>query len=497
MVGSVFKAFAWSTIGRLINAVTKFLSVPLMLSHYGKDNYGLIALAFSVNVYMQIMDMGFNIGNVKFISSWIKEGENQKINKLIQSSLTFYSLIGLINFTVLIVVSFFSKSIFGLSEEDDLVLKKLFYILAFSSILSWFFSITNQVLKAYEKIDYDEKLTLITNVLAFILVIISVSINLNLVVYFLVNTVLLLSMYPIRVLKCKELNKEIVFKFGWYSDVFKKVIRYSINVFLLSIFQFSATNLRPIILGIKSDVSDVSDYRILQQITSLILIFTGSLMGILLPITSKLDSNDKGNAETEALIIYDFTKIITILLSFLVFGLVLISKPFLLIYIGSDYLGLTMWLSLWAFSFLGNHIVAISAIVLAKNNLKTITYFTVFSCVVSLLICWFFCEEYKIGGVVFSIISYSLLQLLFYYTYYYPKVMRLNSKKIFITSFLIPTLIGMASFFIVDLMLNFFKFGNNWSEIFSKGFVYVLLFFIAVNFFSVKIKDIKNIIQKR
>ena len=490
MIKAVFNGFIWSSAGRLVNAVTKFFSVPLLLTYFGKENYALLALALSVNIYAKIMDLGFNTGNVKFISSWIPKNENEKINKLVQSSISFYSIIGIINFIILLVIANYSDFIFKLSPQNDLILKKLFYVLSVTSVISWGLSITSQVLKAYERIDYEERLILITNILTFLLVLFTVYFELDLYNYFLIYSILLVIMLPVRLFKCMSLNKSIKFKINWHPTIFKEVLRYSLGVFLLGIFQFSATNLRPIIVGIQSDILNVADYRIMQQITALILIFTGSFMGILLPIISKLDPLK--DIQLTKNIVTEYTKIISLLLTSLVFGFILISKPFIILYLGEEYLEIRMWLIIWSLSVLGTHNTAISALILAQKSLKPITYFTMFSSVISLLACWFITPYYGVGGAVISLVIYIFLQLLFYYSYYIPKVMKFDAKQIFIYSFSIPALIGLFSAIIVQLLSLPIKFDNFMLEIIGKSLSFLIIFLFATNLLSIKLSKIKS-----
>lgn len=65
----------WSTFVNVINALYGFVAVPILINHFGKAEYGLIGLAMSVNVYMNLMDMGFN--STMFASSrlgWLRIG---------------------------------------------------------------------------------------------------------------------------------------------------------------------------------------------------------------------------------------------------------------------------------------------------------------------------------------------------------------------------------------------------------------------------------------
>ena len=52
----------------VLSAVYGFISVPILLDYFGKGEYGLIGLATSVNLYVQLMDLGMSSTNVRFFS---------------------------------------------------------------------------------------------------------------------------------------------------------------------------------------------------------------------------------------------------------------------------------------------------------------------------------------------------------------------------------------------------------------------------------------------
>ena len=200
---AILSAIVWSGIGRITAGFLRFFSTPLLLNHYGKEQYGLIGLAISINVYMQIMELGFNTGNLRFLSQWLAEKKHDKVVKLIQSSMFFYGLIGLLNFVLLVILTFYSGDIFNLSINENIIFTNMLYILAVSSLISWTYSITSQILRAYEKIALDERLNLIGSVLVFLAVILSVYFNLKISQYFLLYGVSIIVVLPIKVLKCK------------------------------------------------------------------------------------------------------------------------------------------------------------------------------------------------------------------------------------------------------------------------------------------------------
>ena len=134
----------WSLIVNLVNSVYGFISVPILIHYFGKTEYGIIGLAMSVNVYMQLMDMGFNSTNIRFFSVWLVKKNFQKASKLFQTSLAFYGIIGIFNGVILLGISLFSKEIFHLNADQDEILKTLFYVLIISAIISWYSSCFDQ-----------------------------------------------------------------------------------------------------------------------------------------------------------------------------------------------------------------------------------------------------------------------------------------------------------------------------------------------------------------
>ena len=164
----------WSLIVNLVNSVYGFISVPILIHYFGKTEYGIIGLAMSVNVYMQLMDMGFNSTNIRFFSVWLAKKNFQKASKLFQTSLAFYGIIGILNGVILLGVSLFSKEIFHLNADQDEILKTLFYVLIISAIISWYSSCFDQLIKATENVAWIQKRTLLPKILQVIVLFITV-----------------------------------------------------------------------------------------------------------------------------------------------------------------------------------------------------------------------------------------------------------------------------------------------------------------------------------
>lgn len=462
---------AWTTIVNVVNGIYGFISVPILITNYGKADYGLIGLAMSVNVYLRLLDLGFSSTNVRFFSNWLAKHEYKNVNKLFQTSLSFYGALGLLNAIVLVVISFFSDRIFNLSVEQDIIIKHLFYILAISAFISWYTSCFDQLVKANELVGWTQKMTLLPKFLQIIILVLTVTIGFSIEWYYALTTFSMLVIIPLMIKKIKNLCPFVSFRPSFDKSIFKQVLPYSLNIFSFGLFQFSIVNLRPVFLGMECTPESITDYRILEGIVKIVMLLGGAFMGVFLPSASIVVAKHDQTAQNK--IVYQGTKFISIAICCCCFGMMSVTPEILTAYVGMEYLYLVRWLDLWLLSTLVTHNQAISSLILAGSDIRAITYSTIVASVIGLVVCWFLIPIYDVGGTVIAYCIYCLIQILFYYLYYWPKVMKINSKTVFFTSFIPYVIIGLIICLClrnVDISLNM------WMILILKGFIFMVIF---------------------
>lgn len=195
----VVKGVVWTMIVNLVNAIYGFISVPILINYFGKAEYGLIGIAMSINVYMNLMDMGFNSTNVRFFSTWLAQNKHERLLKGFQTSLSFYGIIGLLNALVLLTIALFSNQIFNITQEQNEVLRHLFSILAISAFCQWFSSCFDQVIKATENVDWIQKRTLLTKILMLLVLGGTVLFGFSIEIYFILTCLAQLAIVPMSV----------------------------------------------------------------------------------------------------------------------------------------------------------------------------------------------------------------------------------------------------------------------------------------------------------
>lgn len=474
----IVSGVVWSTIVNIVNAVYGFIAVPILINHFGKAEYGLIGLAMSVNVYMNLMDMGFNSTNVRFYSAWLAEKKYDRLRKGFQTSLSFYGVIGIVNALIMLIVALFASSIFNVTQEQNIVLQHLMYILAATAFCHWFSSCFDQLIKATENIAWLQKRTLATKVLMILVLVATVVFNLSIELYFALTMLAQLAIVPMSISKIKQLTPFLSFIPKWDSQSFKEMLPYCMNIFSFSLFQFSFYNLRPVFLGIQGTIESVADFRILNGIIGVVTMLGGAFTGILLPSSSKAVANH--NKEAYYRMAYDGTKYISILCCFCCFGMMSVGTEVLTMYVGESYLYLIPWFNLWLLCTLGTHNQAISSLILAGTDIRAISYSSIVASVVGLLVAWILIPYYNIGGVCIAFAVYCIIQLGFYYLYYWPKKMEISSTKVFFKSFIPFVLIGVISHLFVDNVI--ISISNTFYRFFLRGVCFALLFALLTYF---------------
>jgi O-antigen/teichoic acid export membrane protein len=445
-------SFAWGAISKLLDAGIKFLTIPLLLSHFGKDNYGILTLALATNAYMALLDMGMNTGAVKFFSQWISAGKYDLLHRTARTSITFYLGISLINSFVLLALAIWGAGVFQISYNEFGVFRSMLFLLAAFSVVNWVTFIFNQLLIADERIAFVQQINSVKSILGLVAVGIVVLCNWSLIHYFViylaVNSVVVFPYFYLC--QKRKLITSIIPAFYWQD--FRVVFKYGLAILAMGMFQFTATQSRPLILGIFSNdgVGILAEYRVIEVFPLFIISIGGLLTSIFLPKTSKaIQNGDRASIERMA---YEGTKYTSILVAILCFPVMLSAQEILMLYVGVGYTHLTLWLVLWIFTLtLFLHNTPVASLVLATGKTKMLVVSSAIASVVSVIVNALLTGKYGVGSAVIGYLAYIVIQIFFYYVYFNNRVLGLSSMRVF-KSFIIPTGLGFIVFLGVKLM---------------------------------------------
>lgn len=445
-------SFFWSTIQKILNAILGFISIPLLLGYYGKAEYGILAIATACNGYMSLLDLGMNTGAVKYFSQWEAEGKKELIYRVAQTNISFYFLIACINSIILICLGLFGEHLFSITHEQFLKLRTCLFIIAAFSIFSWGTTTFNQLLISNRQIAYTMQVQCTQILLKALLIFIVLWKCLPLTVYFFGLTAITSFLLFPYAIKCKKQSLINSIRPAFYWKDFKVVAIFSLSIFTLSLFQMTATQSRPILLGIFSTngAETVSEFRIIEVIPQLIIMIGSTFSSIFLPKTSEIIA--KKNDKEIKKFAYKWTTVITIIASVLCFPFILSAKEILTAFVGNEFQNLSVWLIIWVVcTLLQIHSSPINALILAYGKVKILVLTSAISCIISMIINALLAPKYGVGSAIIGYACYILIVLCINYLVYYRKIMKLSLYKILL-SFSLPTLCGcialIATYFI-------------------------------------------------
>ncbi|MCI1640754.1 MAG: oligosaccharide flippase family protein [Bacteroidales bacterium] len=437
-------SFFWSTATKILNALIGFISVPLLMGYFGKANYGIMTLALACNGYMHILDLGINTGAVRYFSQWRASGNTEMIRKVSHTNITFYTIIAFINAVIMVLLGLFGENVFSISHDQFILLRYGLFSIAAFSLFSWVTTAFNQLLVSDMQMAFTMKIQFIQVILKGILIFLVLKIKMSLPQYFVILNMLMAMLVIPYAIKCLKDGLIDNIKPGFYWKEFRVVFMFSLSLFALSIFQMTATESRPIILGIfnPDGANTVTDFRVISVVPALIITIGGTLSAIFLPGSSELVAKkDQAGIEHFA---YKWTKITSIVANILCVPFILCAREVLIAYVGNDFAHLSIWLIIWCVTALIQvHTTPGNSLVIAYGKTKPLVITTAISCVISIAINILLCRSFGAGSAIIGYFIYVLIVIGLYYFVYYKKLMGLDRIKM-LKSFLVPTIISFA-----------------------------------------------------
>lgn len=466
----------WTTLNKLVSAGYSFITVPLLIGFYGKADYGLIGLALSLNVYMKLFDMGLSNTNLRYFSNYLAKKEVSKVKELFGTCIAFYGCVGIINALILLLLSLFIHKIFNVTPEQTVILRNLLYVIALNAMLRWYTNCFGQLVNGDEQVGYYSKIGLIGTLISIVVLVLTLTLHFPIVLYYalLVFSGFLYTTF-FSVKKIREIVPDISFLPHFSKSMFIEILPYSMNIFSVYLVTWGAENLLPIFLGIRCNSSEITDFNILLTIMGFLSFISTSFNSSIFPSVSKAVAIN--NREAIDRVAYQGTKFLSIILCLVTFGFISISSDFMNMYLGDSFMYLVPWLDLYLLNNLGNHNAGIAAIIYSGRNIKLISRFCAFSYTFYAASFWFLIPYFGARSVAISCTAFNLIQMSFYYFYYWPKKVGVNARHIFWNDLFPFALIGLA----ISVGLRMISISDShWIQFLAKGTLFVIIYYAIV-----------------
>ena len=118
-----------SYVALFLNIVIGLLYIPWMINTIGKADYGLYTLAMSV-ISLFVFDFGLGSAITRFVSKFLAEGRQDKVDCLLGMVFKLYLLVDLVILLGLAVIYFFLPSIYHGLTPEEMANFRIVYIIA-------------------------------------------------------------------------------------------------------------------------------------------------------------------------------------------------------------------------------------------------------------------------------------------------------------------------------------------------------------------------------
>lgn len=463
-------------LGSLISIVY----TPVMLRLLGQSEFGLYNLVASVVSYLGLFNFGFGSAYIKYYSGYKVNNDKDSIAKLNGMFMLIFLALGVLALISGLGLIYYSDNIFGNKLTiDELAKAKILMILMVVNIGVTFPCIVyNSYVTANEKFVFQRSLQLIKIVTSPFLILPILIMGYGSIGMALITTLINISVELINIYYShKKIHINFKFK-GLELSLVKELFIFSSFIFMNLVVNQINWNVDRFIIGRYWGTAEVAIYSIAGQLNSYYLQLSTAVSGVYIPRINALVAAKNSDQELSSL----FTRIGRvqfILLSLILSGLVFFGRAFIELWAGKDYSSAyTIALILiipGTIPLIQNLGIEIQR---AKNMHKFRSWVYLFIAIGNVALSIPLTKLYGgLGAAIGTAIALTIGNIIIMNWYYHKKVgldIIMFTKSIIqiLPSLIIPSIIGTAMFFYLDL--------ENVLILVASIFVFTIIFSISM-----------------
>lgn len=421
MRGSTFRVLQ-TTVGIIVG----FLMMPFLIGTLGKDLYGLWVVVGSVVGTYYLLDMGFSQAVTRFVTKYIHQQRYADANRIINTALVIYGVLGLLVFIVSCAFAFFGANHLVEDSEQVTLVQTILLIAGLQLAIEFPSKAFPGVVSAYMRFDWVAKVRTVKTVADALLIYYFVSNGYGLIAMACIGFVSGLASTAIYVVMVNKLFSHMEYGRQYVSiSTLKGVYSFSKWVFVLDLntmlrdkmdIWFIAFYLGPSVLTVYYVAIRLVDYAIsfLTQATSM----TG-------PIFTEYYAKEQWEPLRIALV--RFIKLDAVLACIFIIGFILVGELFISLWMGDDFPAEDAWVCLIVLS-LGRMSVYITSplqsLLMTFNRHRVGAYISVCETAVIAVLCWLLIPLHGIFGAAISIAIPTLVGRIFVLPIYCQRIFK-------------------------------------------------------------------------
>jgi O-antigen/teichoic acid export membrane protein len=393
-----------------------FVMSPFLVRHLGDSIYGVWVLVGSLVGYLGLLDFGITPSTVKYIAEYRALDDQKAINRLVTTSLTIYSVIGIITLLVSALVAVSFNRIFA-TPLPFTVAAAVVLITGLNLALSFPAAVFVGIIRGYQRYDLDSTVTTVSILIRSGLIVLLILRGYGILALAAVTFVfdMLRLAYLIRC--AYRLNPRIEIKRRYYDSAqMRKLFGYSLFAFLMIIGKKLIFYTDAIVIGIFMPVASVTIYSVANRLVTYLL-QVSETMGVLTPAASEMGARNDRAAIGEMLVLS--TKYMLLIALPVAAVFFVLGDSFITLWMGQEYAGSAVILSILTVSVLA-HLLEMPAhtMLLGLGKHRIVALFTLAQAIVNLVLSIALVKPYGLKGVALGttipMVAFTFIALFVY-----------------------------------------------------------------------------------
>lgn len=473
LTSKVSRSISYNALGKAVAIATNLTILPYLMTKVSKDLYGISIIVLTFSGWLSVLDMGVGAAVMKYISEFNARSEHDKIEKIFNTSLSFYMTIGIIIGLLLLVLAFVYDKIFSINPEYIIQGKQLIYICAILSFFKWPLMPFRNAICGLHRFDIVNKVEIISNITRLILVYLVFLFTNSFVLYILISQLFLVlyELSYIFILK-RKLNDIKITMFYFDKEAFLLIFKFSSYIFvsmLCGILIFQTDNF---LIGIYISTTGITIYYAAVRIQEVVRAINGLLGSPFITAFSELQG--RGEYEKQKIYLLRYTKLETALFIPIILILLTYSRQFIMSWLGEDFLlavPVLQILLIWWF-FNGTLLILQTAII-GKGQTDVFLYPNIINAVSNLVLSIILIRYLGIIGVALGTTIPMIITTCFLIKSILNRL-QLPTSDYWKKSIAPNLLYYLIVFVLANLGAHFVNVNNIFFTIFVMGFIYII-----------------------
>lgn len=398
-IKSISKNIKYNAASKIITLIINFALLPFIISHTGKEIYGIYILVTTITGFLGIMDFGVTGAIVKYVAEFSGKGAFKRVNEIVSASFSFYMIIGFIAAAILLILSFYFEFLFRLESTNKVIATQLFWITAGASVFIWPLRSFEGALQGLQRYDWLAISNIITAVLTGISAYLIFTNGLSIVHYLFISYVFIISRYTVAyiIISGHLLRQRVVFPY-FNGDTLKMIFGFSFYAFLTTLGSILIFQLDDFIVGAFVSVSAVSLYNVGYNLQNALRATNSLIGGPLFPAYAEMEG--RGEYDKQKMMLLKGTKYMTMIFTPMVVITIFFAAPLIKSWMGNGFvdsiLPAQVLISFWLFNSISE---VGTGMLTAKGYVKVIFKIWIINAFVNLSLSLILVKYFGILGV--------------------------------------------------------------------------------------------------